>query len=88
MSVALVAAIWRSTAVEAVNEQLALQQRKVQLSLDESLEQPVISVVDVETDEVIRQLPSEQVLKLAKFRAENPPFPEPDTSAQFFDDIA
>ena len=75
-------------AAKAINEKLALEQRKVQLKVDDRVNTPVISVIDVESEEVIRQLPAEHVLKLAAFRAENPPFPDNDTAAQLLDEKA
>lgn len=75
-------------AAEAVNKQLEIERRRVQLKVDDRNNTPVISVIDVDSDEVIRQLPAEHVLKLAQFRAENPPFPEPDSSAQLLSEKA
>lgn len=58
-------------ATNQINESLAMSQRSVRLGIHEGSGTPVISVIDVETDEVIRQLPSERVLRLASWRAEN-----------------
>lgn len=41
-------------------------QRNLSFSLDENTGRTVLTVTDTETDEVIRQLPSEEVLKLAQ----------------------
>ncbi len=75
-------------AAEAVNDLLAIEKRRIRLRVDERADAPVISVVDVESDEVVRQLPAEHVLKLAKFRDENPPFPEPDSVSRLLDEQA
>lgn len=75
-------------AAEVVNKQLQMERRRVQLKVDDRSNTPVISVIDVDSDEVIRQLPAEHVLKLAQFRADNPPFPEPDSSAQLLSEKA
>lgn len=41
-------------------------QRNLNFSIDESSGQTVIKVIDSESDEVIRQIPSEEMLALAR----------------------
>lgn len=52
--------------VKQLNEFSRSQERNLQFSFDEALDLTVITVVDSETDEVIRQIPSEEVLRLAQ----------------------
>lgn len=51
--------------VKQLNELSRGQERNLQFSVDEVLDLTVITVVDTETEEVIRQIPSEEVLRLA-----------------------
>jgi flagellar protein FlaG len=51
-------------AVESMNSFLQDQKRALEFSVDEETGHVVISVMDVERKEVIRQIPSEQALKL------------------------
>lgn len=52
--------------VNTVNEAVKVFNSSVRFSIDEETKQRVIKVVDVEKDEVIRQIPSEEVLAIAK----------------------
>lgn len=54
------------TAVDKVNQYAGVQQVSLRLSIEKELGQLVISVVDKDTDEVIRQIPSDHAIKLAK----------------------
>lgn len=58
-------------ATNQINESLAMSLRSVRLGVHEGSGTPVIQVIDDETGDVIRQLPSERVLKLANWRSEN-----------------
>jgi flagellar protein FlaG len=40
--------------------------REIQFSVDEGTDRTVVKVIDSETDKVIRQIPSEEVLKIAE----------------------
>ena len=53
------------TAVKLLNEQLTSSNRGLGFSFDESKKTPVIKVTDLTSGEVIRQIPSEDLLKLA-----------------------
>lgn len=52
--------------VNRVNEAVKVFNSSVRFSIDEETQQRVVRVVDLETDEVIRQIPSEEVLAIAK----------------------
>lgn len=54
-------------AVEKMNELMQNSQRSLHFSVDDSTEEVVIKVVDQETDEVVRQIPSEEQLKFSEF---------------------
>ncbi len=53
-------------AVNDVNELFQASSRSLEFNIDEDSQQMVIQIKDSETKEVIRQIPSEEVLKLAK----------------------
>ena len=53
-------------AVEEMNAFMQSMQRNLSFSIDEQLGQAIISVKDGETDEVIRQIPSEELVVLRK----------------------
>jgi len=53
-------------AVKRLNDYAQSTQRDLQFSLDESSGRTVITVLDTTTDEVIRQLPNEVTLNLAR----------------------
>ena len=53
-------------AVEKLNTQVQNLQRDLSFSVDESSGRTVVRVLDSETKEVVRQIPSEEVLKLAQ----------------------
>ncbi|GIX22683.1 MAG: hypothetical protein KatS3mg121_1466 [Gammaproteobacteria bacterium] len=50
---------------EALDRFMVSRQRSVQFRLDETSGRTVITVVNTQTDEVVRQIPPEQLLKLA-----------------------
>lgn len=52
--------------VEKINKTVQAMARNLQFSVDESTQMSVVKVVDVETKDVIRQIPSEEVLAIAK----------------------
>lgn len=51
---------------QSINEHLQLVQRKLQFSIDKGSDRMVITVLDSETQEVIRQIPSEEALQLSR----------------------
>jgi len=53
-------------AVEEANAFVQNMQRNLSFTVDEELGEPIISVTDMETDEVIRQIPSEELVVLRK----------------------
>lgn len=53
-------------ALEKINQYAELQQVSLQLKVEKELQQVVISVVDRDTDEIIRQIPSDHAIALAK----------------------
>lgn len=53
------------TAVAEVNEFVQSQSRQLNFSIDEKSNRSVVKVTDSDTGDVIRQLPSDEVLKLA-----------------------
>lgn len=52
--------------VEKINKTVQAMARNLQFTVDESTQMNVVKVVDVETKDVIRQIPSEEVLAIAK----------------------
>lgn len=55
-----------SDAVTQMNDYLQVEQRDLRFSIDEELGETIVKVLDRETDEVIRQIPNEVFLKLAR----------------------
>lgn len=53
-------------AVKNMNEFFQMVRRTLQFSLDDESGRVVVKIKDAETDEVIRQIPSEEILRLAK----------------------
>ncbi|KKL01567.1 flagellar protein FlaG [Rheinheimera mesophila] len=53
-------------AVENINQFVNSQGRTLNFSVDEESGKPVVKVIDFETKEVIRQIPSEEVLTMAR----------------------
>lgn len=52
-------------AIEQINKQLANSGRNLGISMDEVLNRPVVKVVNTQTGELVRQIPSEAVVKVA-----------------------
>ncbi len=55
-----------NTAVSDINDYVQTLQRSLQFSVDKATGRTIITVVDKETDEVIRQIPPETTLRIAK----------------------
>ncbi len=53
-------------AVNNLNDYALNLKRNLQFTIDEELDRPIIRVIDTETDQVIRQIPSEEVLSIAR----------------------
>lgn len=53
-------------AVDKVNQYADIQKVSLRLQVEKELQRVVVKVVDKDTDEVIRQIPSEQTIALAK----------------------
>lgn len=53
-------------AVQAINSYVQNLRRDLQFTVDEATDRTIIRVIDSETKEVIRQIPSEDVLALAR----------------------
>lgn len=53
-------------AVQQMQQSLPSMARNLQFSLDEETGRTVVKVVDADTNEVIRQIPSEEVLAIAQ----------------------
>lgn len=57
-------------AVSRINEYVQAEQRSIRFSVDEITGRDVVTVLDRETEEVIRQIPLEEVLVFARNLAE------------------
>ncbi|GAB6068696.1 flagellar protein FlaG [Methylothermus subterraneus] len=57
-------------AVKEINDHLQLVRRNLEFSVDKDTRQIVVKVIDAETGEVVRQIPPDAVLELAKFLRE------------------
>ncbi len=55
------------TVVASLNEYAQSVRRDIQFAMDESSGRTVITVRDSETEEIIRQIPSESAMKLASY---------------------
>jgi len=58
-------------AVSQINDYVQNLQRNLQFRVDESTGKDVVTVIDSTSDEVIRQIPSEEALELARRLAAN-----------------
>jgi len=58
-------------AVSQINDYVQNLQRNLQFTVDEATGKDVVTIIDSESKEVIRQLPSEEALVLARRLAEN-----------------
>jgi len=56
-----------SAAVSRLNDHVQNISRDLEFTIDEELNRTIITVYDTETEEVIRQIPSDEVLALARF---------------------
>ena len=58
-------------AVSQINDYVQNLQRHLQFTVDEATGKDVVTIIDTESKEVIRQLPSEEALALARRLADN-----------------
>ena len=58
-------------AVSQINDYVQNLQRNLQFTVDETTGKNVVTVIDNETKEVIRQIPSEEALEIARRLVEN-----------------
>ena len=49
-----------------ISDQIQIQRRSLSFSVDDNIGRTVVTVTDLESDEVIRQIPSEEVIRLAQ----------------------
>ncbi|WP_417448383.1 flagellar protein FlaG [Idiomarina abyssalis] len=54
-------------AVSKMNELMQSTNRSLQFSVDDSSERVVIKVMDLDTEEIVRQIPTEETLKFSEF---------------------
>ena len=57
-------------AAQDLSEYLSSAARSLQINVDGELESPIVTVLDTETEEVVRQIPSEELVALARFAAQ------------------
>ena len=53
--------------INKLNDLMAKGQRSLNFSVDRSSDQVVVRVVDTNTDEIIRQIPNEESIRLAEY---------------------
>lgn len=53
-------------AVDVINRAMTIEQRSLSFSIDDTSGRSIIKVTDIETEQLIRQIPSEEVLKVAQ----------------------
>lgn len=53
-------------AVKNINNVLSMRSQSLEFSVDEESDRTIVSVIDKETQEVIRQMPSREALEIAK----------------------
>ena len=54
-------------AAEKISEYISVVSRSLNIRIDRDLNEPIVTVLDADTEEVVRQIPSEQVVAIAKF---------------------
>jgi flagellar protein FlaG len=59
-----------SQATKDISDYIQTVSRSLQISVDGDLGATVIKVLDSETDEIVRQIPAEEILQIARFLAE------------------
>jgi flagellar protein FlaG len=54
-------------AAQEIGSYLDAVSRSLQISVDKELKEPIVTVLDATTERVVRQIPSEEVVAVAKF---------------------
>lgn len=54
------------SAVDSVNQKLQLSNQSLEISLDSNTQQQIVKLVDTKTGELIRQIPSKEMLAIAQ----------------------
>ena len=54
-------------ATRDISEYIQTVSRSLQISIDRQLDVPVVTVLDAETEQVVRQIPAEELLQIARF---------------------
>jgi flagellar protein FlaG len=62
-------------AVSDISDYVQKVSRELQFQVDDDIGDTIITVVDRETGDIIRQIPSSEVVQLARYIAENAPDP-------------
>ena len=62
-------------AVSDISDYVQNISRELQFQIDDAVGSTIITVTDRETGDIIRQIPQEEVVRLARFIAENAPDP-------------
>jgi len=52
---------------DKLSEYISVVSRSLSISVDRDLQEPIVTVLDAQTDKVIRQIPSEELVAIAKF---------------------
>ena len=52
-------------AIDRLNQQLKANGRDLSFQMDEEINRPIITVRNIETGEVVRQIPSEEIIRMA-----------------------
>lgn len=52
-------------AIDRLNQQLKANGRDLSFQMDEKINRPIITVRNIETGEVVRQIPSEEIIRMA-----------------------
>ena len=52
-------------AIDRLNQQLKANGRDLSFQMDEEINRPIITVRNIETGEVVRQIPSEEIVRMA-----------------------
>lgn len=62
-----------STAIDDITEYLDNIDRKLEFRLDSDTGRTIITVLDAETDEIVRQIPAKEVVEMARYLSEVSP---------------
>ena len=59
-----------ATATRDLSQYIQIVNRSLEIAVDQELGSTIITVLDSETDEVVRQIPQEEIVELARFLAQ------------------